>query len=423
MIASSSRPESVRALSAFGLALFFASFVSQAQVINGVDYAQMGDPADTFDMSEANVVGRRFASENLTYEDPVTGVQVIALTTSGHSNSKIYQTHPQWTPDGRYIVFRSNRAEGRHFYAISMENYEIVQVTAGDGSGGLHLGWKENAAYQFRDGQLVKLDLGGLIADSERDAVKDAGRYETVMASLPDGLRPSGDFGLDANEDRMFFGARLAPDLSAIYSVDFASGQVTKLAELPFRVNHMQANRWVSGEIMYCWETGGDAPQRTWLLSVDEEGKVNNRPAYQESAEEWVTHEVFTGPDHIMFNVMAHLDRLQQQPTGIFSMNIRTGEVKNHGQIGLGGFWHCDGTRDGKWAVGDSFDGKLYRINLETGEQSLLTAGHRPGGSGPFTDSAHSHHNISSDGRWVLFNSSFLNECDIMLVPLHPESM
>jgi oligogalacturonide lyase len=172
---------------------------------------------------------------------------------------------------------------------------------------------------------------------------------------------------------------------------------------------------------MYSWETRGDAPQRIWYLSVDEKGKVKNRPLYKEKDDEWVTHEVFMGPDHILFNVMGHLDRLQKNPTGIFSLNIRNGEVKKYDQADGGGYWHAAGTKDKKWAVGDTFNGNLYRINLENGEVRLLTTGHRPNSKSPFTSEAHSHHSISPDGKWVLFNSSMLTKSDIMLVPLHPE--
>ncbi len=50
-------------------------------------------------------VGRRFASERTTYRDPVTGYEISMLTTSPAKDNKIYQTHPNWTADGRHIVF------------------------------------------------------------------------------------------------------------------------------------------------------------------------------------------------------------------------------------------------------------------------------------------------------------------------------
>lgn len=413
-----------RAVVMGGLLALLGGAAAHAQTVAGIDYSDRADADNTYDMSEADVFGQRFPSEHLVLTDEVTGVDITALTTSRHEESKFYQTHPQWTADGEYIVFRSDRTGDWLTHAISMEDKEIVQVTTADRGGReLHLGWTENVLYYFRDGELIRMDLGTLLQDSEQGTVTEQDDYEEVIATLPEGVRPTGGAGLDADEERMFIASRAGEGQSAIYSIDFESGELTKLQEVPFRANHLQANPWVSGEVMYSWETGGDAPQRIWQLRVDEEGNVENLPVYEEHPDEWVTHEVFMDADHILFNVMGHIQRLQEQPTGIVSHNTRTGESELHDQIGGGGYWHSAGTQDLQWAVGDGFNGDLYRINLETGERTLLTTGHRLNSRSPFTGEAHSHHSISPDGQWVLFNSSLLTEGDLMLVPLHPEGL
>ena len=55
-------------------------------------------------------IGQRFPSERRVVPDPVTGVPLIFLTTQPRGDSKIYPTHPQWTADGQWLVFASNRA-------------------------------------------------------------------------------------------------------------------------------------------------------------------------------------------------------------------------------------------------------------------------------------------------------------------------
>ena len=45
-------------------------------------------------------IGKRFPSERKEVIDPVTGVKLIFLTSTPNGDSKIYQTHNQWTSDG-----------------------------------------------------------------------------------------------------------------------------------------------------------------------------------------------------------------------------------------------------------------------------------------------------------------------------------
>jgi len=54
-------------------------------------------------------IGTRFPSEKKVVTDPVTGTQLTFLTSTPAGESKIYQTHPQWTADGEWVIFRSDR--------------------------------------------------------------------------------------------------------------------------------------------------------------------------------------------------------------------------------------------------------------------------------------------------------------------------
>src|SRR5664279_5726880 len=73
-------------------------------------------------------IGTRFPSEKKIVPDPVTGVPLTFLTSTPHGDSKIYQTHMQWTSDGKWLVFRSNRVPGQAM-AVNEDTGAIVQVT------------------------------------------------------------------------------------------------------------------------------------------------------------------------------------------------------------------------------------------------------------------------------------------------------
>jgi oligogalacturonide lyase len=398
-------------------------------------------------------VGRRFPSEKRIFVDARTGVTITALTTSPANDAKIYQTHPQWSADGRYIIFRSDRAaNGTQAFAVNEVTGEIIQLTdgAGTGTGSLNVARKSNKLYLFRGGRgeparLIELNLDPLFADSEAGKMKEPSAYERVVAALPAELRESGGFGLDADEKVAYVGVRrltpeqveaerqrardggqgaqpsprrrapgepIPPVPGGIRSINLQTGEIRTVIDTPFTMGHVQANPWAPGEIIYCNETGGDAPQRMWFVRADGTG---NRPLYRETPDEWVTHEVVVDRDHVMFNILGHLPRLRAKPAGIAVINLRNDEMKILGQIEAGrGYWHANGSADGRWAVGDNFDGDIYLIDRTTGETTLLSTGHmmRPD---------HAHPTFSPDGKRILIQSGLLSNgtsLDLVVIPI-----
>jgi oligogalacturonide lyase len=246
----------------------------------------------------------------------------------------------------------------------------------------------------------------------------DSSKYERRIAALPLGERESGGFTLDAEEDKAYLGISYKKkndtlNYYKISSIDLQTGNYSTIIEVPFRVGHLQANPWIRGEILYCWETGGDAEQRMWMVNADGSG---NRPFYKETPDEWVTHEIWADKDHIMVNVLGHLPKLRTKPQGIVEINVRNNEVRVFRNAPGRGYWHCAESPDRKWGVADTFTGELHRINLQTGEVTLLTVAHYAPTTGIPT--VHSHHTISPDGKRVLFNSGKLGSLDLMVMNL-----
>ena len=90
-------------------------------------------------------MGQRFPSERKVIKDPKTGVELVFLTSkSGTGDSKIYQTHNQWTSDGKWVIFRSDRVKGEAM-AVNEETGDIVQVTEGGFTGMLCVGQERQA--------------------------------------------------------------------------------------------------------------------------------------------------------------------------------------------------------------------------------------------------------------------------------------
>jgi oligogalacturonide lyase len=425
-----------------------------------------------FSVSVSGQIGTRFPSEKKIVTDPVTGTKLTFLTSKPAGDSKIYQTHPQWTSDGNWLIFRSNRVRGEAF-AVNEKTGVIVQVTEGGFTGMLCVARKSMKLYimrfvstgtaQQRGGpmQVVEVDLAKLFADSESGTLKSAGVYQRICGTIPVEMGAGGDMAIDANEDVVYFrvgrneaakhlpeGAKIEPNFgprnmgagpAGLMSMKIATGELKYIVSVPFQIGHVQSNPWVTGEIVFCWETGGKAPQRTWTVMADGTGL---RPLYPESEYEWVTHEAVITKDEVAIAIMGHRQigtpqkpadpanpgqetawgpsGTREKPTGLAIVNLRTREMTIAGQTATGsGLWHVNGSEDGRWAVGDDFSRSIYLIDRHTHEMIMLSTGHKP------TASDHPHPTFSPDCTKIEIQSAMLSEdnrsMNICIIPV-PES-
>lgn len=357
--------------------------------------------------------------------DEITHVPMRFLTAGPASNAKIYQTHPQWTADGTRIVFRSpDRApDGPQIFAVRERDGAIAALTHGPGVrlGSINLSRKAARLYYLRDGtdrrvRLVELNI-------PNDLESGGAVRERDIATFPEGFRDAGGFALDADETAAYTGVLLddapSPQAAAsrkvegaVWAIDLATGAMHTVVTTPFRVGHVEANPWVPGELLYCHETGGDAPQRMWIVKADGSG---NRPLFVEGPTDWVTHETFADRDHVMFNIMGHTPTLRKRPTGVAVINLRTDAVEMVGQEPDGrGFWHSNATPDGRLAVADDFEGNITVIDRRTGERALVSTGH-------VMKPDHAHPNFSPDGTRILIESGRLSggtRLDLVTIPV-----
>ena len=394
----------------------------------------------------ASNVGKRYPSEKHFIVDRVTGRPITVLTSSQFNDSKPYQTNTTWTADNNWIVFRSNRTgDNEQIFVVNELTGDIVQLTDyQDPIGRFCLSRKEMKMFYIRgqqgNQQIIELDIGKLITDSMGDQVKDASVYERIVTPLP---YDYGQLALDADETCLYWGGDRSPATtvtqpqapanrdrkayiaymekmrvyfevrgkgpSELFKINIKTGKIDKLLEVEFKIGHVQTNPWVPGEVFFCKETGGDTDQRIWSVRAD--GTLF-RPVYAERPDEWITHETVTNPDEMMFIISGHILLLRDHPGGIAVINLRTDQMKLLGETyeempaegpTIGGFWHCNGSPDGRWAVGDTHLGNIILLNRTDGQQILLSTGHpmRPD---------HAHPIFSPDSKRILIQSALLTE-------------
>jgi len=333
------------------------------------------------------------------YRDEVTGARVRMLTSGPEKDWVIYQTHTMWTPGARHLVFYSDRSGESSLWAVEMATGETRPLVDGSAATAV-LARKDDRLYFLRGRDIFRIRTEEAFAGKRN--LERVSTLPTFAASSEGGL------ALDADEDVVYTGAVLADGKRwGILALHLASGAWQKIAEVDFRVGHFQANPERPGVLMFCWETGGDAPQRTWTINADGSGL---RPVYKETYEEWVTHEAWWGPDRIIFTVWPYDEAHERQPHGIVSADFATGAPTVHAQYRA---WHTQGSPDRRWAVGDDFDRNLWLVKVDTNERRLLTQGHLGEGF-----STHPHPSFSPDSRSVVFSSSKNGSEDIFLVDL-----
>lgn len=424
-------------------------------------------------------IGTRFPSEKKVVIDEVTGVPLTFLTSKPAGDSKIYQTHHQWTSDGQWLVFRSNRVPGQAM-AVNESTGDLVQVTEGGFTGMLCLADHSMHLYFLRilplpgeappapladnapavpaprrgprgPAQIIRTDLAKLFADSASGHLQPASAYEHICGTVPTEFGAVGDVALDPTENFVYFrvGSKelaakyLAPETkpeatfgprnmgagpTGLASMDLRTGAVKFIVAVPFQIGHVQTNPWVPGEIIFCWETGGKAPQRTWTVLADGTGL---RPLFPEAPYDWVTHEAVITRDEVAVAILGHrkigvndawgVSGTREHPTGLAIVNLRTRELRFAGQTKSGsGLWHVNGSPDGRWAVGDDFDRNIYLIDRQNDEFILLSTDHKR------TAADHPHPTFSADSTRIEIQSAKVSAdgraMNICVIPI-PEKL
>ena len=404
------------------------------------------------------------ASETTKVKDPGTSIELNVLTRTDLNDRYLYQTDPMWTPDCKYLLFRSSsrgeaeertmpdgttrRVSPSGFYMIEVATGKIIQVTEGN-VGSAFLGNTANTLYiNTREGNgpdaewvMNVMDLDKLFSDAKKqpNKARKMSDYIKRIGTFPNSEEMGRPGGWCINSDDTFAyitvsrnvmptdeelaiqekvaqkpredqPVKVGQGMSGLRKMNLKTGEVSFIRNVPFRVGHIQASRFRPNEILFCCETGGDAGQRMWYCDANTN---EYKPLYKETPLDWVTHETFGTEDYVYFNVLGWQDRLRKQASGIFRINLRTDDVEVIGQVEMDqdrttqltgrGFWHCNSTRDNKWACGDTFGGSVWIVNVANGLRIQIASDLKmqPDHAQPF---------FSPDGTKICFQSGHYSD-------------
>ncbi|MBL8216876.1 MAG: hypothetical protein JNK87_39515 [Bryobacterales bacterium] len=320
--------------------------------------------------------GKDWGVEKVSHVDAVTGATVVELTAKGKS-SNLYFHFPNFTADNRYLIFGNDRTGRMELYRVAVPGGEIVQLTDEEGvAAGSACPDPTDArrVYFVKKGAVWSLDVESF---SQKKVAEVQGK----------GL---GQPSLSGDGKTMAVGFQVDEGTWEVGVIEVASGKYRRVVRQGFRIGHVQHSP-TDAVIFYVWETGGYAPQRTWIVKADGSG---NRPLYASTEsskwvtplKEWVTHEAWVPATGEMTMI---LDKV-----GILLVDVR-GKWR---MVAKGWYWHAASTVDGKRLIADDFEGRLWVVDVRTGEAKLLATGLRE------ARGIHLHASWDRTGRWVIFN-------------------
>jgi WD40-like Beta Propeller Repeat len=235
----------------------------------------------------ASDVGRDWGVERRSYTDSVTGIPVWEMTKAGSASDNLYFHFSNFTADNRYLVFVSDRTGSHQLFRAEIETGRIVQLTDDPKVNARSACLDHTDArriYHLRGPEVFDLDILDFTARriGEIPPPHVGGFQQPTLSGDGQWLT------LVKQRDESTWEIGLMSTATGAYHTVITQG---------FQIGHVQYSP-TDPVIFYVWETGGYAPQRTWLVQAD---GTRNRPFYARTdpttwftpLKEWITHEAW----------------------------------------------------------------------------------------------------------------------------------
>ncbi|WP_321472042.1 hypothetical protein [uncultured Paludibaculum sp.] len=312
-----------------------------------------------------------------SYNDSKSHLEVREFSAPGVLSMNLYYHFSNFTADDANVIF----AGGSQIFRYEIKTGTVHQVTSGDGVAPYTAcphPKSANLIYYMRGSQVTEIDL----------ATKRERSIGTIpMPHVGGHQQPS----FSADLKSLVVSKQRDASTWEIGMMDLATGSYRTVVTQGFRLGHIQHHPTLP-LIFYVWETGGYAPQRSWLVKEDGSG---NRPFYAATdpkqwvtpLKEWMTHESWIPETGQMTMIM---DKI-----GILIV-----DVDGKSRLLPGDYWHVHARPDGQFLVADDSKGNLWLIESATDNRRLLASGLRDG-----VRASHAHASFDHSGQYVLFNT------------------
>jgi oligogalacturonide lyase len=371
------------------------------------------------------------------YEDPLTGRRVRQLTNSSAEDYHLYFYNPSVTPDGKYLIFFSERTGLSNLFRLDLQTGVIVQLT--DARPRIAEYWPFTGAIRGVGSCLPALGNHGqevfYFEGPDLFAVEIENLQQRHLLSLPSDRRPSmlqanatGDTLVFATWDELLFMERSRrayagerfPDekffqetTSTIMRVDVLTGKAEEiLCKENFWINHVHVNSHNRNLILFCHEYS-DVPDRMWLLDLADH---RCEPIPGQGSDEWYEHEFWsTDGKRICF----HGGSRRDNTLGFCGWCSADGAhyVKAyHSTLGRA-YAHYNLHPDGRSMVtdGEARPGCISKVHVEDGKQVFEILCRHDSYTFGDDQRCHPHPSFTPDGGQVIFTSNRTGTSNVYL--------
>jgi oligogalacturonide lyase len=382
-------------------------------------------------------VGQTHPPEWHEYLDPLTHKRVRQLTDSKAEEYHLYFYNPSVTPDGKYLIFISERTRVSNLFRLDLQNGEIVQMTdarpvraeywpfteavKGVGSCLPAIGNRGQEVFYFEGNDLFAVEI---------ESFKQRQLLSLPVDRRPSMLQanPSGDTLVFATWDESLFMERsqcayagekfpnehfFQETTSTIMRVEAGTGQAEEvLRKEKFWINHVHVHPQNRDLILFCHEYSA-SPDRMWLLDV---ANQKCAPIPGQSTDEWYEHEFWSADgQRVCFHGGLTRDNTQGfcgwcSPDGI-------DYTKAYHSTSGRAYAHYNLHPDGKTMVtdGEARPGCISKVNLQDGKQEFEILCRHDSYTFGDDQRCHPHPSFTPDGKQVIFTSNRTGSSNIYL--------
>jgi oligogalacturonide lyase len=334
----------------------------------------------------------RFSFTFQNIEDKGSAKRVTRLTDLTSPSHHLYFTQRSFTPDGKKVVFLSQRDGGFNLYGLDAETGEVLQITEGRNLGYFpFIGWDGSSVFFGEGSGLWVVDLRSLAETRLLDVGEKIGRKVT---------RVGGTYqSYDQSKVVCFYESPAAEGNKGnygliVFGLDNGESKVIVQGEQPVR--HCQFCPLDSELILYAHEGSWETIQtRMWLVRTD---GSDNHPVRKQVEGERVGHEFWANKSKTVYFTIYRGDESE----------IRKVDLESKTEELVISIENCHAMIDpqDRYLVADNNRGcadQLFLIDLATKEDRVLCYPRMSWKEGRF----HPHPTFSPGSDRVIYTSDF----------------